>query len=189
MPVPAAGDRTPAGGRLPVGGGRNGARRGYRRGGSRRRRLLPVDRLGPCGAGDRGRLSLYRLHVGNPRHLSTEHYFTFSDKFRKEYLPYTIELGRSFVQPSYQSRGNSKSIYALDNLWDGLGALVVLNPKVKYLFGKVTMYASYKAMARNALIWFLRRYFPIPIIWWRVKIPCSSIWTIPITSIFHGQDL
>ena len=147
MPVPAAGDRTPAGGRLPVGGGRNGARRGYRRGGSRRRRLLPVDRLGPCGAGDRGRLSLY---------------FTFSDKFRKEYLPYTIELGRSFVQPSYQSRGNSKSIYALDNLWDGLGALVVLNPKVKYLFGKVTMYASYKAMARNALIWFLRRYFPDP---------------------------
>jgi len=98
----------------------------------------------------------------NPRHLSTEHYFTFSDKFRKEYLPYTIELGRSFVQPSYQSRGNSKSIYALDNLWDGLGALVVLNPKVKYLFGKVTMYASYKAMARNALIWFLRRYFPDP---------------------------
>ena len=98
----------------------------------------------------------------NPRHLSTEHYFTFSDKFRKEYLPYTIELGRSFVQPSYQSRGNSKSIYALDNLWDGLGALIVLNPKAKYLFGKVTMYASYKAMARNALIWFLRRYFPDP---------------------------
>ena len=151
MPVPAAGDRTPAGGRLPVGGGRNGARRGYRRGGSRRRRLLPVDRLGPCGAGDRGRLSLYRLHVGKS-----------PASFHKEYLPYTIELGRSFVQPSYQSRGNSKSIYALDNLWDGLGALVVLNPKVKYLFGKVTMYASYKAMARNALIWFLRRYFPDP---------------------------
>ncbi|HJA98394.1 MAG TPA: GNAT family N-acetyltransferase [Candidatus Alistipes avicola] len=98
----------------------------------------------------------------HPRHLSTEHYFTFSDKFRHKYLPHTIELGRSFVQPAYQSRGNSKSIYALDNLWDGLGALVVLNPKVKYLFGKVTMYASYKAAARNALIWFLRRYFPDP---------------------------
>ena len=107
----------------------------------------------------------YRFIVSrtpHPKHMSTEHYFRFSDKFRKEYLPYTIELGRSFVQPSYQSRGNSKSIYALDNLWDGLGALVVLNPKVKYLFGKVTMYASYKAMARNALIWFLRRYFPDP---------------------------
>ena len=97
-----------------------------------------------------------------PKNLSTEHYFRFSERFRRKFLPRTIELGRSFVQPSYQSRGNSKSIYALDNLWDGLGALVVLNPKVKYLFGKVTMYASYKAMARNALIWFLRRYFPDP---------------------------
>ena len=89
-------------------------------------------------------------------------YFRFSERFRRKFLPRTIELGRSFVQPAYQARGNAKSIYALDNLWDGLGALVVLNPKVKYLFGKVTMYASYKAMARNALIWFLRRYFPDP---------------------------
>lgn len=97
-----------------------------------------------------------------PRHLSTEHYFTFSDRFRREFLPYTIELGRSFVQPAYQVRGNSKSIYALDNLWDGLGALIVLNPKAKYLFGKVTMYTSYKTVARNALIWFLRRYFSDP---------------------------
>lgn len=95
----------------------------------------------------------------NPRHLSTEHYFTFSERFRSEFLPWTIELGRSFVQPAYQVRGNLKSIYALDNLWDGLGALIVLNPKVKYLFGKVTMYTTYKQVARNALIWFLRRYF------------------------------
>ena len=94
------------------------------------------------------------------RHLSTEHYFRFSDRYRRKYLPRTIELGRSFVQPSYQARGNSKSIYALDNLWDGLGALIVLNPRAKYLFGKVTMYTSYKSVARNALIWFLRRYFP-----------------------------
>ncbi|MCH5334198.1 MAG: GNAT family N-acetyltransferase [Alistipes sp.] len=104
----------------------------------------------------------YRFIVctsGEPRHLSTEHYFRFSDRFRREFLPRTIELGRSFVQPAYQVRGNLKSIYALDNLWDGLGALIVLNPKVKYLFGKVTMYTSYKQIARNALIWFLRRYF------------------------------
>ena len=96
----------------------------------------------------------------HPRHLSTEHYFRFSEKFRRRYLPRTIELGRSFVQPAYQVRQNPKSLYALDNLWDGLGALIVLNPKVKYLFGKVTMYTSYKAVARNALIWFLRHYFP-----------------------------
>lgn len=105
----------------------------------------------------------YRFIVctsSHPRHLSTEHYFRFSDEFREKFLPYTIELGRSFVQPAYQTRGNAKSIYALDNLWDGIGALIVLNPKAKYLFGKVTMYTSYKAVARNALIWFLRRYFP-----------------------------
>lgn len=96
----------------------------------------------------------------NPRHLSTEHYFRFSERFRQKYLPRTIELGRSFVQHAYQARQNPKSLYALDNLWDGLGALVVLNPEAKYLFGKVTMYTSYKSVARNALIWFLRRYFP-----------------------------
>ena len=96
----------------------------------------------------------------HPRHLSTEHYFRFSEKFRRRYLPRTIELGRSFVQRAYQARQNPKSLYALDNLWDGLGALIVLNPKVKYLFGKVTMYTTYQAVARNALIWFLRRYFP-----------------------------
>ena len=96
----------------------------------------------------------------HPQHLSTEHYFRFSDKFRRRFLPRTIELGRSFVQPAYQARQNPKSLYALDNLWDGLGALIVLNPNVKYLFGKVTMYTSYQAVARNALIWFLRRYFP-----------------------------
>ncbi len=96
----------------------------------------------------------------NPRHLSTEHYFRFSERFRRRYLPHTLELGRSFVQPAYQTRANSKSIYALDNLWDGLGAIIVLYPKIKYLFGKVTMYTSYKQVARNALIWFLRHYFP-----------------------------
>ncbi len=94
-----------------------------------------------------------------PKHLSTEHYFRFSDRFRRKYLPRTIELGRSFVQVGYQARRNPKGLFALDNLWDGLGALILLNPKTKYLFGKVTMYTSYKKVARNALIYFLRRYF------------------------------
>ncbi len=94
-----------------------------------------------------------------PKHLSTEHYVRFSDRFRRKYLPRTIELGRSFVQVGYQARRNPKGLFALDNLWDGLGALILLNPKTRYLFGKVTMYTSYKQVARNALIYFLRRYF------------------------------
>lgn len=108
----------------------------------------------------------YRFMVcrdGHPTHMSTEHYFRFSDRFRADYLPYTIELGRSFVQPLYQgSRVNAKGLYSLDNLWDGLGGLVVSNPDARYFFGKVTMYGKYRTEARNSLIYFLRRYFPDP---------------------------
>ncbi len=94
-------------------------------------------------------------------YLSTEHYFRFSDRFRREFLPYTIELGRSFVQPNYQgTQVNCKGIYALDNLWDGLGALIVYNPDMRYFLGKVTMYGDYNRAARNVLVYFLQKYFP-----------------------------
>ena len=94
-------------------------------------------------------------------HLSTSHYFEFSDEFNKEYLPYTIELGRSWVQPKYQpSIDNRKGIFSLDNLWDGLSALVVINSDIKYLFGKVTMYPHYNAQARDLLMYFMECYFP-----------------------------
>lgn len=105
----------------------------------------------------------YRYIISNsthPKHLSTEHYFRFSDKFRQEILPYTIELGRSFVQPNYQRTCDAKSLFAMDNLWDGLGALVVENPETKYFFGKVTMYGHYNKEARSILIYFLQKYFP-----------------------------
>ena len=107
----------------------------------------------------------YRFIVcrsSHPANLSTEHYFRFADKFREEFLPWTIELGRSFVQPRYQSRDNNKSIFALDNLWDGLGALIVTNPEARYFFGKVTMYTDFNVEARNMIIYFMRRYFPDP---------------------------
>ncbi len=93
-------------------------------------------------------------------HLSTAELFRFSPHFNKEFLPHLIELGRSFVQPLYQSTGKiRKGIYALDNLWDGLGAIIVKNPEKKYFFGKVTMYNSYNMDARNHLLFFLERYF------------------------------
>lgn len=106
----------------------------------------------------------YRFIVSrttHPKHMSMEHYFRFSDRFRNEFLPYTIELGRSFVQPHYQGiRQNPKGLYSLDNLWDGLGALVVTNPDMKYFFGKVTMYGDYNREARDILLYFLKKYFP-----------------------------
>lgn len=94
-------------------------------------------------------------------HLSTAHYFQFSDEFIANYLPYAIELGRSWVQPKYQpSIDNRKGLFSLDNLWDGLGALVEKNPDIKYLFGKVTMYPHFNAKARDLLMLFLKTYFP-----------------------------
>ena len=96
---------------------------------------------------------------GQPK-LATSHMFHFSDKFLKEYMPYTVELGRSFVSLEYQNvRTNTKSIFALDNLWDGLGALTVLYPEIKYFFGKMTMYPSYPHECRNMILYFLDKYF------------------------------
>ena len=86
---------------------------------------------------------------------------SFADKFIKEYLPYTIELGRSFVQPKYQSTGNvRKSIFTLDNLWDGLGALLTYYPSAKYFFGKVTMYSQFDKALRDMILFFMKKFFP-----------------------------
>ncbi|MBD5245294.1 MAG: GNAT family N-acetyltransferase [Barnesiella sp.] len=93
--------------------------------------------------------------------IAIAHMFDFSQEFIRDYLPYTIELGRSFVRLEYQSsKAGARAIFALDNLWDGLGALTVENPEIKYLFGKMTMYPSYNTSARDMLLYFLNHYFP-----------------------------
>ena len=92
--------------------------------------------------------------------LATAHMFHFSERFLREFLPTTIELGRSFVTLEYQStRAGSKGLFALDNLWDGLGALTVVMPNVKYFFGKVTMYPSYNRLGRDMILYFMRKHF------------------------------
>lgn len=95
--------------------------------------------------------------------LASSSYFKFSNKFLKKYFPHMMELGRSFVHPDYQSRSmGRKSLYALDNLWDGLGAIILDNHHLKYLFGKVTMYPHFNQKARNMILYFLRRHFNDP---------------------------
>ena len=87
-------------------------------------------------------------------------YFTFSGKFRRKYLRHTMELGRSFVKPEYQTGTmGRKSLFALDNLWDGLGAIVIDNPQIRYLFGKVTMYSHFNTEARNMILFFMKKHF------------------------------
>lgn len=93
--------------------------------------------------------------------LSTQHYFKFSDEFVSRFLPKTIELGRSWIQPAFQpSQNPRKGLFALDNLWDGLGAIAVDYKHIDYFFGKVTMYTSYNTEARNAVLTFMHKYFP-----------------------------
>jgi hypothetical protein len=92
--------------------------------------------------------------------LATSRLFRFSKEFREKYMPHMIELGRSFVQPAYQSTNRKgKGIYAMDNLWDGLGAVWMKNPHIKYFFGKVTMYTTYHREARDLILYFMSKYF------------------------------
>ncbi|NDV45979.1 GNAT family N-acetyltransferase [Paludibacter sp. 221] len=93
--------------------------------------------------------------------LAMGHLFTFSDKFIKEYLPYSVELGRAFIQPDYQtSKMGMKSLFSLDNLWDGLGALIHDVKKAKYFIGKINIYEHYSANARELIYEYLERFFP-----------------------------
>jgi hypothetical protein len=130
------------------------------------------------------------LNVAGIPNLATSELFIFSKQFIELYFPYTIELGRSFVQPAYQpSRENRKSIYSLDNLWDGLGALMVDNPQMKYFFGKVTMYTHFNVFARDLILYFLNRFFPDPD---KLLVPISplSLKTPEeqLASVFNGKS-
>ena len=112
-------------------------------------RYLLCDKLKPAVDG----------HVDTP----TGELFQYSEKFIKEYLPYTIELGRSFVQPDYQpSKSLAKGMYSLDNLWDGLGYLCKTLPQAKYFFGKVTMYPQLERVSRDLILYFMKSNFPDP---------------------------
>ncbi len=101
------------------------------------------------------------LDEGGQPKSPTSKLFQFSELFLKDYWPYTFELGRSFVQPLFQPMINlRKGMYSLDNLWDGLGAITVINPKMKYFFGKITMYPDFDSFARDMILFFMDKYFP-----------------------------
>ena len=126
----------------------------------------------------------------NTPNIATSHLFGFSEKFVKDFLPKTLELGRSFVSIDYQStRSNTKAIYVLDNLWDGLGALTVIYPQIEYLFGKVTMYPSFGQEGRDILLGFLHKYFNDPhrLVWPLEELP-SKAKTEDVQALFTGVD-
>ncbi|MDR1793759.1 MAG: GNAT family N-acetyltransferase [Bacteroidales bacterium] len=113
---------------------------------------------------DREIISGYRYILGEDLlitdgkvHSPVGELFNFSQEFIDNYLPYSIELGRSFVQPKFQA--SRKGIFALDNIWDGLGAIIAQNPHIKYLYGKMTMYKNYNTLARDLILFFLQKHF------------------------------
>lgn len=122
--------------------------------------------------------------------MATSHMFGFSQLFIDKFLPNVIELGRSFVRLEYQSsKAGAKALYVLDNLWDGLGALTVVYPQIKYLFGKVTMYPGYGSYNRNLLLYFLQKHFPDPDnLVWPLE-PLDTDMDIPsMEATFTGAD-
>lgn len=126
----------------------------------------------------------------NQKELSTAHYFNFSDKFVSEYLPYSIELGRSWVNPNFQPSVNPrKGLFALDNLWDGLGGIVVKYPHMKYFFGKVTMYTSFEEQAKRAVLGFMKTYFPdTENLAWPINPIYTSVAQHEIVDLVKGLD-
>ena len=77
-------------------------------------------------------------------------------KYNEEFTPYlksSIELGRSFVQPKYWGTR------ALDYLWFGIGAYLKSNPNIKYMFGPVSMSATFPTVAKDMMIFYYSHYF------------------------------
>ena len=127
---------------------------------------------------------------GQPKFVMS-HLFKFSPKFIKEFLPYSIELGRAFVQPDYQtSKMGTKSLFALDNLWDGLGALIHSNKNARYFVGKVTIYKEYPTVARELIYEYMFRYFPDAdqLITPKLPIVVSSKTKKAAQKLFTGKD-
>ncbi len=96
---------------------------------------------------------------GQPN-ITSSHLYHFSDPFISDYLPHVMELGRSFVAPDYQSsRAGAKSLFTMDNLWDGISTVILQHPNTWYFLGKMTIYPSYDLTARNLIIHFLKKHF------------------------------
>jgi hypothetical protein len=118
---------------------------------------------------------------------ATSKLFNLSSRMISDFMPFTLELGRSFVQPKYQRTAPRKGIFALDNLWDGLATVMLMDPQLKYLFGKVTMYPKYDREARNMILAFMRHFFPDPDELVRPRVPLVQESELsPFYHLFEG---
>lgn len=94
----------------------------------------------------------YRIGVLPLEMLYTSTLFHF-DRRMDHLLSPAMELGRAFVRAPYQ-----KQYAALMALWVGIGRLVLTRPDTRYLFGAVSIPATYSPAARALMVAFLRRH-------------------------------
>lgn len=76
-----------------------------------------------------------------------------------------LELGRSFVQPRYQTR------HSLDYLWWGIGAFLKRNPGYRYLFGPASISRHYGSDGTALLTGYYGHYFAAPELGIRARNP------------------
>lgn len=137
------------------------------------------------------------IHGSNMLHLDdgpiatpTSELFQYSEDFVTNYLPYTVELGRAFVQPDYQPGNNlRKGLYSLDNLWDGLGGIAIEIPETRYFFGKITMYPQMNRKAKDLILFFLKKHFPDRdgLVWPYEALPILSDLN-ELNDLFNGRN-
>jgi len=104
-------------------------------------------------------IGAYRLGLGDdilqkfgPRGFYSSTLFNFSQQFNY-HLPYSIELGRSFIQAKYW---NST---ALDTLWMGIGKFLADHPKIQFLFGPVSLSNAIPQDAKELIVFFYRKWY------------------------------
>lgn len=120
----------------------------------------------------------------------TAELFHYTDEFIEQYLPYTLELGRSFVQPEYQPGNNlRKGMYSLDNLWDGLASIAVEIPETHYYFGKITMYPQMDRRAKDMILYFYQKHFPDKdgLVWPNEPLTIETDYN-ELNSLFSGRN-
>jgi putative hemolysin len=84
--------------------------------------------------------------------LYTSSLFRFSEEFIQR-LPYSIEMGRSFIQRQYWNS------HALEYLWSGIGVVIENEPTVKYLYGPVSINGTYSNEAKEALVYVCSKWY------------------------------
>ena len=108
------------------------------------------------------RFNIFHKFKGKPLRdipLANKSLYSISKTFTFEYIPYLVELARAFIQPKYQPKfAGRKAAFSLDNIWDGLGALVVKYPFIRYFFGRLTFFSNYDPTVRDLAFYFFAKH-------------------------------